>query len=250
MILAMRLMAVIWVTVLVTAGCGGASPRNLEGKAFTVNVSAEAQSAAHHAGTDLRALVIGSANKALSLLPHRGRIAITVRVNPAVVIPEIGIGGYTDPRGDVHLAVDPDRLDFNKALATWIPPTLAHELDHSSRIRTGPGPGPTLGQNMVSEGLADHFVYEVFPHTPPQPWDHALTKADEHALWLQARPLLNRRGGYSYTDWFIGGAEEPRWTGYTLGYDIVGQYLTDQHLSPSKAVSLPALKVLAPFHCC
>ena len=84
-------------------------------------------------------------------------------------------------------------------------------------------------------------------HTPPNPWDHALTKAQEHTVWLQARPLLNERD-YSHSDWFLGTGAMPRWAGYTLGYDIVGRYLTERHQSPSDAVTTPAAKVLASFH--
>jgi hypothetical protein len=38
----------------------------------------------------------------------------------------------------------------------------------------------------VTEGLADHFVAEAFPDTPPQPWDNALSGDQETDLWRQA----------------------------------------------------------------
>jgi uncharacterized protein YjaZ len=167
-------------------------------------------------------------------------------VNPGRTIPGIGIGGFTDPQGNVAIAIDPGHTDLRRTLETWIPATVAHELHHSSRMRVGPGYGVTLGQAMVSEGLADRFAYEVFAHTPPQPWDHALTKAQEQASWLRARPLLNTRD-YGHPEWFFGAGGVPRWAGYTLGYDIVGRYLTKHHQSPSDAVTIPASKMLASF---
>lgn len=243
----MRLVIVVAALGLFAGACGSGTHRSLEGTAFTVSVAADAQSAARASGVDLRRLVIDSADRALGLLPHRSRIEITVEVNPDVTIPEIGIGGYSDPRGNVTVAIDPTHVDLRHVLKTWIPSTVAHELHHSSRIRLGPGYGVTLGQAMVSEGLADRFSYEVFPHTPPKPWDHALTKAQVHTFWLQARPLLNS-GDFSHSDWFFGSGGMPRWVGFTLGYDIVGRYLTEHHRSPSDAVTTPAVKVLASFH--
>jgi hypothetical protein len=244
----MRLVTLVAALCLFAGGCGGgATERSLEGTAFTISVAANVQSVARASGVDLRRLVSTSADKALALLPHRGRIEITVEVNPDITIPEIGVGGYTDPGGNVILAVDTSRVDLRHVLETWIPGTVAHELHHSSRIRSGPGYGVTLGQAIVSEGLADRFSYEAFPRTPPNPWDHALTKAQEHTVWLQARPLLNERD-YGHRDWFFGTDAMPRWAGYTLGYDIVGRYLAERHQSPSDAVTTPAAKVLASFH--
>src|SRR5689334_16906756 len=181
----MRLVLLLAALGLFAAGCGtggGGTERGQAGAAFTVSVAANAQSAARASGVDLRRLVSASADRALVLLPHRGRFKITVDANSPIVIPEIGVGGYTDRGGNVTVAVDTSRVDLRHALETWIPATVAHEVHHSSRIRVGPGYGVTPGEAMVSEGLADRFSYEVFPRTPPRPWDHALTKAKERAV--------------------------------------------------------------------
>ena len=191
-------------------------------------------------------LSLVSADKAFTLLPHRGRIRIDVRVDAKQTIPEIGVGSFTDRNGNVEIAIDVKRGDLRPTLETWIPASVAHELHHSSRIRTGPGYGVTLGDALVSEGLADHFVFEVFPRTPSQPWDHALTTAQERALWLVARRELNIRLGYDRQQWFFGSGKIPRWAGYTLGYDIVAAYL-HHHRSASDAVGVDATKVIAPF---
>jgi predicted Zn-dependent protease DUF2268 len=144
-----------------------------------------------------------------------------LRLDASRAIPEVGVGGVTAPKGgDVFLWIDgtpPGGL--RHALKTRIPQALAHELHHSSRIRTGPGYGKTLGEALISEGLAEHFVDEVFPATPPRPWDRALSKAEERSLWRQAEPVLWRT--YDQNTWFFGGYKVPRWTGYTLGYRIV-----------------------------
>ena len=127
---------------------------------------------ARTAGVNLTDLVRRSAEAARAQLADRGPVRIDVKQDLEIVIPEIGVGGYTDPRdGNVVIAIADDVQ--REALETWIPATVVHELHHSSRVRTGPGYGVTLGEALVSEGLADHFVSEMFPSTPSLPWDNA-----------------------------------------------------------------------------
>ena len=239
-------MLVVLLIAMLVGGCGDGGTRT-ENELFTVSVSKETASAARAKGVDLKRLVTTSADKAFALLPHRGQIRIDVEFDPDFVIPETGVGGFTDPhKGNVHIAVDPYRHNLREVLQTWVPPMVAHELHHSSRIRTGPGYGVTLGAALVSEGLADHFAYEVFPDTPPQPWDHALTMAQEHAVWLKAKLEL-KFSGYDQRSWFFGTGGVPRWAGYTLGYDIARRYLETHHRSASDAVSVNADDVIEGF---
>ena len=169
-------------------------------------------------------------------------------VDASRAIPEIGVGGFTNPAsGDVSIWIDgspPGGVEA--ALETWIPALLAHELHHSSRVRTGPGYGSTLAEALVSEGLADHFAAEAFPDTPPQPWDNALSDDQETELWREAQPVLVTPHGYDHQAWFFGGGDTPRWAGYTLGYRIADAYLGNDR-SASSAAATPALTVIRPY---
>ena len=215
---------------------------------FTVAVSEDAASAARAAGVDLERLAVASARRAFELLPHRGKIRIEIALDAARAIPEIGVGGFTNPAtGDVFVSIDgapPGGL--KAALETWVPASLAHELHHSSRIRMGPGYGITLGEALVTEGLADHFVAEAFPDTPPLPWDHVLSGQQETELWGKARSVLEVPGGYNHQAWFFGGGDLPRWAGYTLGYLISDAYLGDD-FSASSAVGTEADTVIERY---
>lgn len=104
-------------------------------------------------GVDPTRIVRASAVRALRSLPNRGQVRIDVRPDPDGAIPEIGVGGYTDLRGNVHISWDPRRVAVRKNLLAWIPLTVAHELDHSSRFRAGACVN-TLGDVVVSEGMA------------------------------------------------------------------------------------------------
>jgi len=247
----LKAFALVIVVTVVATGCGGSDRQQTSTtrrKAFTITVDQDAASAARQEDVDLKTLVAHSAEKAFSLLPDRGVVQIDVHLNPSKTIPQIGVGGFTDPRsGNVTIWIErspPGGL--RRALETWLPGSVAHELHHSSRIRTGPGYGNTLGEALVSEGLADHFAEEAFPRTPSQPWDHALTKAQEKSLWRLARGVLDIPDDYDHQAWFVGGGNTPRWAGYSLGYDIVGAFL-DHHRSASEAVAVDAGDVIDHF---
>jgi hypothetical protein len=122
-----------------------------------VDVDFQAKRVSSQAGIDLQRLVSDTAATALPRLPHRGQVRIRVRVNPEKVVASGGVGGDVDHvNGNVAVWFDDTPSGgLRTALKIWLPVSLAHELHHSSRIRTGPGYGRTLGEAMVSEGLAE-----------------------------------------------------------------------------------------------
>ena len=232
--------------LMVGVAFGGGDDIKL-GRTFRVDIDNAAASASRDANVDLEGLVSRSAEKVFRLLPHRGQVRIQVRLDAARAIPEIGVGGFTERSGDVMISIAPTPPGgLRAALRMWVPATLAHELHHSSRIRTGPGYGVTLGEALVTEGLADQFVAEVFPATPLQPWVDAFPKEREQVLWRRAQPELAIPFGYDHRSWFFGGNGLPRWAGYTLGYRIAAAYLKSGH-RPSASVRVPAEKVISVY---
>ena len=150
-----------------------ASPAASE-KPYKLVMDKAAADAAMKAGFDLDRLLTRIAERTFALLPHRDQIRINVRLDPKHTVPEIGVGAIPDPgTGELYISLDEhSKIGFRKSLAVWLPAGVARVTFLSSRIRTGPGYGITLGEALVSEGLSDHFVAEAFPKTPPQPWDH------------------------------------------------------------------------------
>jgi hypothetical protein len=243
-----RAAALVLTAVVVLAGCGQDKSSGDVPDPFTVVVSDDVERVSREAGVDLEGLVAESARRAFELLPHRGRVSIYVALDASRSIPETGVGGFTDPStGTVSIWIDgtpPGGL--KAALQTWVPATLAHELHHSSRVRMGPGYGSTLAEALVTEGLADHFVSEAFPETPPQQWDNALSQDRESDVWRKAQSVLEDPDGYDHSAWFFGSGDLPRWSGYTLGYRIVDAYLGDER-SASSAVDVAASTVIEPY---
>lgn len=173
---------------------------------------------------------------------------IFIDIDEKRTIPEIGSNGFTDPGdGRVSIWIDPSPPGGRTALlGIWLPATLAHELHHSIRILHGPGYGISLGEALVTEGLADAFVHEAFPSTPALPWDAAIDDATQSRMWKLAQPKL--LDSYSLSDhrrWFFGGDGIPRWTGYTLGYRLATSYLeSSSGTSARTAYNVSAKEVL------
>jgi len=124
----------------------------------------------------------------------------------------------------IYVTVDPENPVLRANPAMSLERMLAHELHHSARW-DGPGYGATLGEALVSEGLAGHFAQEVFGGAP-EPWESLpVSVLRAHASKAQADwPNPD----YGHAAWFFGSSEFPRWLGYSLGYQLVGRYL-DAH---------------------
>jgi uncharacterized protein YjaZ len=108
---------------------------------------------------------------------------------------------------------------------------------------TGPGYGRTLGEALVSEGLAGHFTQLVLG-TPPAPWD---TACDIDML-LKYFPRSGQLDApsYSHREWFFGvGGTYPRWLGYTLGYAIVREWCLKSSPDVVALIHTPAQEVLS-----
>lgn len=149
------------------------------------------------------------------------------------VIPEKGHLGYAPEQGLIYVTVDPTSPILRANTSHSLERMLAHELHHSSRW-DGPGYGETLGEALVSEGLAGHFAQEAY-RGEREPWEQLPTSV--------LRPYLSkakaewRSASYHHPKWFFGTQELPNWLGYTLGYQLVGRYLSaHEDAKPSKLV--------------
>ena len=165
------------------------------------------------------------------------------------VIPELGYVGYAPKPGVIYLTLDPDNPNLLHNLGAALERQIAHEFHHALRW-FGPGYGQTLLEALVSEGLAGRFVQEIFG-SGPEPWECALPRA---ALPPYAERALHDREArqYDHAAWFFGRGDLPRWLGYTLGWELVGDFLKQRcNDRPSQLAELsahaflPVLRALA-----
>jgi hypothetical protein len=217
------------------AGCGGGgsslqrpeqyTTEHAAGGRFTVVLTGEALRSAESVHVDLRKLVSDTLGRVDAVLPGPKTIITVDHGESRIdIVPDTGTGGETDrTAGTIQIVFGAtSKVGLSTVLRTWLPEDLAHETDHSVRILAGPGYGTNLLQWMVSEGLATAFG-EAFEPGPPAPSGRAITPAQECAFWKRARPLLGHGRGLD-GPWMYGDRTIPRWTGYTIGHDIVTSY--------------------------
>lgn len=137
------------------------------------------------------------------------------------VIPEKGHLGYAPERGLIYVTVDPENPYLRANPSQALERMLAHELHHSSRW-DGPGYGKTLGEALVSEGLAGHFAQEVYGGER-EPWEQL--PASTLCPYFSKAQADWQSANYDHAEWFFGSQEFPAWVGYSLGYEIVRRYL-------------------------
>jgi Predicted Zn-dependent protease (DUF2268) len=160
---------------------------------------------------------------------------IVVRAADEPQPPEFAVNGSSFGPGRMELVIDCARDDLDRALPDALEKTILHELAHVLRW-DGPGYGHTLGEALVSEGLAQHFVHH-FMDCPSEPWEIAL---HEKALRAQAKRALQDFDSkdYWHGEWFFGSGELPNWTGYALGNRIVGDHLMSRPAATALSLAM------------
>ena|GEM_PF-559063 len=172
-----------------------------------------------------------------ALLPV-SNIDVVVRAD-RLVIPETGMGGYGPSADVVYLTIDPATPNLFTGFDPEFVATLGHELHHCVR-HGGPGYGGTLGEALVTEGLACHFETELRGGAVPF-YARALEDNALEALWARAKLEL-KNSSYDHDAWFFGSSAKgiPRHTGYSVGFSIVAQYVRSRGTSASRLWAEPA----------
>ncbi|MCA3177986.1 MAG: DUF2268 domain-containing putative Zn-dependent protease [Burkholderiaceae bacterium] len=179
----------------------------------------------------------------LPLLPLRDRIVVAAGVDPARTIRETGIGARAWATDRVDVWIDPAHPWVEAAGEEELLAMLAHELHHCARW-TRPGYGTTLGEALVSEGLACVFETGFRGGVPPF-WARALDATALRDVEAKARPHYDDRR-YDHREWFIGAPERglPRHTGYSLGFELVARHVHATGRTAAQLVGVPAAAFL------
>ena len=149
-----------------------------------------------------------------------------------MVIPEVGVGGYTPSRHLSYLYVDP----LNEELSEQeIFNTLCHELYHAKSY-DGQGYGSTLLDSIIFEGLATAFEDEVSKGNSFVVKELSTRNTSERLLQKHRDELSDEE--FNHFRWFIFDEtkELPRWAGYEIGYHIVKKYLKKTNKKASELV--------------
>jgi len=152
-------------------------------------------------------------------------VDIVVRAEPGGAIAEIGHVGQSPAPGVIFLTLDPTNPALVTHMGAAFERMVAHEVHHALRW-DGPGYGESLGEALVSEGLAGQFVRQLFQN-PPEPWERAVQNAALRDAAGRARAQWDATD-YGHARWFYGRGDLGRWTGYALGYRLAGLWLTER----------------------
>ena len=171
------------------------------------------------------------------------RLDILIQHLPGETLPEMGLVGRTYRSSMFSMTLDPDNPNFPASLRDGaLHRHIVHEVHHCLRM-AGPGYGWTLGEALVSEGLAGQFVRRLLG-SEPEPWEQAIVR--EQLLRAPAELKALESSYYDHNAWFFGGSDQPRWLGYSLGYQMVGDWLEAAgDIDADTWVNVPAHEVIA-----
>lgn len=183
-----------------------------------------------------------AAYRALSEILPPPRLDILVQRLAGETIPELGVGGHAYRASLLAMTVDPGNPNFEGSLSAGaLRRQILHEVHHCLRM-AGPGYGWTLGEALVSEGLAGQFVGKLLG-TAPEPWEKAVGVTELRRTPVEASELSS--GDYDHPAWFYGGGRHARWLGYSLGYRMVESWLAEAgDIEPTAWINVPAAAVI------
>jgi len=183
---------------------------------------------------------------------------ITVEVCDSSIWPQMnntswGIGGYSPESGRIWIYIDRGNPHLrDKEFTTRLKSTVKHELHHAERWREQKY-GKTLGEQLVTEGLAQSFELEQGHLESYKTVSSWITNAMLIGLAERALPKLNKKCDYGiHKAWFYGDEnnyeEFPKLGGYALALVLTELWLEKKNetetTTASQLVHIPAQKIL------
>lgn len=144
------------------------------------------------------------------------RFDLVVRASE-VPIPDGGLLARPSQPGVIDLTLSPDRVT-----ADALRRALLRELHHVARW-AGPGYGRSLGEVLVSEGLAGHFAQQVMGG-PVDPRDAARPAGGS----LRQAANIWSRHDFSFDEWFLGRGKIRKGTGWAIAHRLIAQHLSEE----------------------
>ena len=154
-----------------------------------------------------------------------------------------GVMGLTAGRNQILLYVEPEI----KGWETMLKYAVAHEYNHVywTQRNIGKANSWTLLDFMVFEGRGDSFAHLLYPKVKPA-WTNALSDDDKTVLWNKLKDKVSLTDPSFHLEVLFGSRNYPNWGGYTLGYDIVQNYLANhKSANVEKWADLDAKEILS-----
>jgi uncharacterized protein YjaZ len=162
------------------------------------------------------------------------QIDIVFLYAPEWVIPELGVGANSPGSYNIDVRLDPQLKNLKE---NDIFLSILHEGHHCMRWRN-PGYGTTLGEALISEGLACLFEEEI-GGVPPIYSQVQISAQDID----RARQSFHKKT-FNHAEWFFGTKKMIRWFGYTYGYQLCKAYSLKTGKQASELVHIDASLIL------
>ena len=172
---------------------------------------------ARHGLTPVLSEIRATARQAVALASAHAAIPdfdLVIRARLDGAAPEWGIDSRATSPGVIEMTLSPQRFDEAATIRA-----LVRHMYQLIRM-DGPGQSRGLGDALVGEGLAAHFIAQVLGGRPDA-WD---ATAPSSGL---ARRAMNEwsRLGWDRGEWFLGRGKLRKWSGYGLGHRLIAEHL-------------------------
>jgi len=130
-----------------------------------------------------------------------------------------GLGGFCSSKNVILVF-------FNKNGKNWeeyLKGTIYHEFAHSVSDFYKGGEF-SVGEGLIFEGLAEHFREKILGGKSA-PYSKALSIDEIKKYFNELKPKLNSMDWDFYMEVFYGTGKYPNWTGYSIGYYLIKNYL-------------------------
>lgn len=163
------------------------------------------------------------------------RFDLIVRAATGRVRGDRGPLAHTPAAGQIEMTLNPEDFTHQSAVRA-----LVREMHHIIR-HDGPGYGRSLGDALVAEGIAGHFVLHVLGGKP-DPWDAVVPASG------LGRRALNEwsRLDFDRPSWFDGKGDIRKWAGYGLGHRLIADELAQAEDADILALSQVKAEALRP----
>lgn len=113
-------------------------------------------------------------------------------------------------------------INFTNQWKKYLKEAIIHELAHA--LSPYSKSDTSIGSWLVLEGLAENFKDFIFPESQSK-WTHAISETESQKILAEIKPFFRENNFNKYSEVFFGTGKYPLWTGYTIGYCIVKNYI-------------------------
>lgn len=133
-----------------------------------------------------------------------------------------GVGGFTPWKGTIHLYIDSETFNESSLEETFL-----HELTHALYFYQKLA--HTILDQMIFEGLAENFTEQITNKRGA--WTKVFDMSEVRSIVNSLNPIL-KETNYELSDQIFFGSEKyKRWTGYSVGYWLVRNYIETEKIS-------------------